>query len=260
VDSGLNAGVVTVDRVVDVATVAPEEVQAALNVVVEAAVASRNAVAGAGSAQMLSREHQRGSRVPLYLKKIFLTPTRRLSSSMKTRWLLSNANVNMCASTCLLSSPTNNLSASASTPNSTRPKSTSNCGLMNATQNSRVAKILNGVFPRQEWKRKPTKRPKLRLKLKKDAPRQTKFTKRRRSNSALKDKPRGVKRWPRRGGKNRWRVKRGSLMKRRREEFKPRKKKGARKKKRKLKQFWRRLKLKKWLKLRPLSRMNTKRS
>ena len=92
-----------VHRAVAVVTVVAEVAAATRIVVVAAAVAmavgSTTTSLEAGCALISSREHLLGSRVPQCLKKTFSTPTRRLSSSMRTRWLLSNANVNMCAST-----------------------------------------------------------------------------------------------------------------------------------------------------------------
>ena len=66
---------------------------------VEMAVALITTSLVVARALISSREHLRGSRVPRCLRKTFSTPTRRLSNSMRTRWLSSNANVNMCART-----------------------------------------------------------------------------------------------------------------------------------------------------------------
>lgn len=104
----------TVDSGPTVAETAPEaRAVAVVTVVAEAEAATRIVVVAVavamvvgsttnravGCALISSREHLRGSRVPRCLKKTFSTPTRRLSSSMRTRWLSLNANVNMCAST-----------------------------------------------------------------------------------------------------------------------------------------------------------------
>jgi hypothetical protein len=73
---------------------------------------------------------------------------------------------------------------------------------MNVTLSIRESKILNGVFPRPDRKRKPIKRLNLSLRLKKDVSRQTKCSKRRRSRESVNGKKRCAKRGPKRSKKN----------------------------------------------------------
>jgi len=74
---------------------------------------------------------------------------------------------------------------------------------MNVTLNTRESKILNGVLPRLDRRRKLIKRLSLSLKLKKDVLRQTKCTRRKRSRESVNGKKRCAKRGPQSVLKNR---------------------------------------------------------